>query len=297
MARQTLAAKSPTGASAPAQKFSLHDLWRLTLWGLAAGGALTIAVYAGTTPTGQRRLAFAAAQARESFHPSGTPPSRTLDSKDGQQIAESLRALTVDRDRMMARLAKLERSLDDVTASTSRAEKPASSAPVPAPMPIPSRAAGSEHEPQAGQSEQAGAAAASAPPTEETAAAPAQRPAIVPAADDVLASLQRPAGVPVPPPAPATPGKLEFGLDLGGAHTMDGVRNLWATARSRHGPLLEGLRPLVHARERRPSVVDLRLVVGPIPNAATAARMCATIAAAGALCQPSVFRGQRLAIR
>lgn len=291
MARQTLAAKSPGGALLPTEKFGLHDLWKLMLWGLAAGGALAIAVYAGTTPTGRQRLAYAAAQAREPAH-SMTPP-RTLDAKDGQQIAESLRALTVDRDRMMARLTRLERSLDDVTASTSRVEKAASvSAPVPPPGP-----SESAREPQAGRSGQTEAAAASAPPTEETAVAPTQKQAIVPAAEDVLASLQRPAGVPIPPPVPVAPGKLEFGLDLGGAHTMDGVRNLWATARSRHGPLLEGLRPLVHARERRPSVVDLRLVVGPIPNAATAARMCATIAAAGALCQPAVFKGQRLAVR
>jgi hypothetical protein len=50
-------------------------------------------------------------------------------------------------------------------------------------------------------------------------------------------------------------------------------------------------------RERRPGGMDLHLVVGPIPNAATAARLCATITAAGALCQPSSFDGQRLALR
>jgi hypothetical protein len=43
--------------------------------------------------------------------------------------------------------------------------------------------------------------------------------------------------------------------------------------------------------------VELRLVVGPLANAATAARLCAALANAGTTCQPTVFDGQRLAIR
>jgi hypothetical protein len=34
-----------------------------------------------------------------------------------------------------------------------------------------------------------------------------------------------------------------------------------------------------------------------LPNAATAARLCMSMTAAGAICQPAVFNGQRLAIR
>jgi hypothetical protein len=47
----------------------------------------------------------------------------------------------------------------------------------------------------------------------------------------------------------------------------------------------------------RPGGVELRLVAGPIANAASAARLCATLAAAGATCQPATFDGQRLAMR
>jgi hypothetical protein len=41
----------------------------------------------------------------------------------------------------------------------------------------------------------------------------------------------------------------------------------------------------------------MRLVAGPLPNAVTAARICSTLVAAGAICQPSGYDGQRLAVR
>jgi hypothetical protein len=41
--------------------------------------------------------------------------------------------------------------------------------------------------------------------------------------------------------------------------------------------------------------VELRLVAGPLPNAAAAARACAMLP--GANCHPTVFEGQRLALR
>jgi hypothetical protein len=73
---------------------------------------------------------------------------------------------------------------------------------------------------------------------------------------------------------------------------------LWGTAKTRHGTLLEGLRPIITVRENaRPGKVELRLVAGPLANAATAARLCAVITTAGAVCQPAVFDGQRLALR
>ena len=92
--------------------------------------------------------------------------------------------------------------------------------------------------------------------------------------------------------------KTEFGLDLGSASSVEALRTAWTAALRRHGTLLEGLRPLVQMRERpRPSGIELRLIAGPIANAATAARLCATMTAAGAICAPAVFDGQRLAGR
>jgi hypothetical protein len=108
------------------------------------------------------------------------------------------------------------------------------------------------------------------------------------------------------PPAPAAPkqtlseepatAKPEFGIDLGRANTVEGLRQLWTTMKNRHGGTLEGLRPIVTVREiARPGGVEIRLVAGPLPNAAAAARLCATLA--GVTCHPTVFDGQRLALR
>jgi hypothetical protein len=100
------------------------------------------------------------------------------------------------------------------------------------------------------------------------------------------------------PPASEPESKPEFGLDIGGGGTIEGLRTLWAKARQQHAAALEGLRPVVHLREsRRAGGVELRLVAGPLPSAAAAAKLCATLNAAGAACRPAVFDGQRLAAR
>ena len=104
--------------------------------------------------------------------------------------------------------------------------------------------------------------------------------------------------MPPQPPPGAGAAKTEFGLDLGSATTVDALRTAWTAALRRHGPLLEGLRPVVQMRERpRPGGMELRLIAGPVPNAATAARLCISMTAAGAICAPAVFEGQRLAVR
>lgn len=99
------------------------------------------------------------------------------------------------------------------------------------------------------------------------------------------------------PPVPPEPGRQEFGIDLGGAANVEALRTLWIAAKSKHGGLLEGLRPIIAIRERaRPGGVELRLVAGPFGNAGAAARLCSVIAASGAICQPTPFEGQRLAL-
>lgn len=255
-------AKPAPGAKGPPprRKFGLADLGRMTLWAFCAAFALTIAAYAGTTRVGHERLKVAFAEIHEIFFPSGVSQPRPLDVQEGRRLAENVRTLTADRDRLLARVATLERHVADVTGSIARVEKAAEAA------------------------QQTAVAAAS---TSKPAAAP----------DEVTSSISPPAAnVPLPAPPPAS--GREYGLDLGSATTVEGLRTLWAATLKRYSTLLEGLRPVVQMRERgRPGAVDLHLVVGPIPNAATAARLCATITAAGAVCQPSSYDGQRLALR
>jgi hypothetical protein len=121
--------------------------------------------------------------------------------------------------------------------------------------------------------------------------------AAAPPAEEVTGSIQAPADVPLPPSPPAANPRTEFGLDLGSASSVDALRTAWTTATRRYAGLLEGLHPLVQARERRQGPAEFRLIAGPIASAAAAARICATITVSGGICAPAAFEGQRLAVR
>jgi hypothetical protein len=254
------------------RKFAMRDLCRTALWGLAAAGAMSIAVYAATTEIGQSRLRLAVAEIHEVLMPSGIKPIHPLDAREGRRLAETVRTLAADRERLLDRVATLEQSIDGITGSIARVERAA----------------------KATSPDLASAPAEAAPPPS-------------PPEDDLTASINppAPAASPTPNPVPMPPSppgsnaaKTEFGLDLGSATTVEALRTAWTAALRRHGTLLEGLRPVVQARERpRPGATELRLIAGPIPNAAAAARLCAAMTAAGAICAPTVFDGQRLAGR
>ena len=101
---------------------------------------------------------------------------------------------------------------------------------------------------------------------------------------------------PAPPNSVAT--RTEFGIDLGGNASIEGVRSLWSTLKSGQPALLDGLRPVIAVREgQKPGALELRLIAGPLPNASIAARLCAALSSAGQACQPVVFDGQRLALQ
>jgi hypothetical protein len=271
-----LAGTAGVAAIAPAgRKFGMQDLWRMALWGMAAAAALLLVAYASTTETGRHRIALAAGELHALIRSSSAKPVRPLDAKEGQKLAESVRLLSTDRDRVAARITTLERSVDSITGSIARVEKAALAAQRPLPQ----------------------ALAAPADPASPAGAAP----------EGVTSSIDQGA-IPLPPRTPAaaqmqTPpsgavARAEFGLDIGSARTLEGLRALWTAALQRHAAQLDGLQPIIHLRERpRPAGLELRLVAGPIPNAAAAARLCARLSAAGALCQPAVFDGQRLAVR
>ena len=85
--------------------------------------------------------------------------------------------------------------------------------------------------------------------------------------------------------------KTEFGVDLGGNATIDGLRTLWSNLKTSQPAMLEGLRPVIAIREgQKPGAIELRLVAGPLANASIAARLCAALAAAGQSCQPDRVR-------
>ncbi|ABD07558.1 conserved hypothetical protein [Rhodopseudomonas palustris HaA2] len=93
-----------------------------------------------------------------------------------------------------------------------------------------------------------------------------------------------------PEETPVIVPRTEFGAELGGSNSVEGLRNLWRRLSKAH-PELKEMRPIIMVKENAGGG-QLRLVVGPLNDAAAAARLCATLGAAG--CETSVFDGQRL---
>jgi hypothetical protein len=275
----------PIDDESDSSPIDMRSLTFLGLWGGAAAAGLLVVAFATHTDSGQRRLAMAfgggAAQVAVAEERRATTRDAEIESR---RLADQLRNLAEDRDRLLARMTVLERNYEDVTGSIGRlANPPKPALPELSPQPVPQVAVAP---PPADI-----APAASVPAVSQqrsTAPAPAQPapPAVAPQA-----------AIAVPEPAEGLSARTEFGVDLGGAPNVASLRNAWDRIRRIHGLQLEGLRPVIGIRDGRAGQVELRLVVGPIGNAAAAAKLCATLASAGLSCQPTTFDGQRLALR
>jgi hypothetical protein len=242
------------------------QLARLGAWISLATLAVIVVVLVARTESGLRRIATLLAPpeaARTSKAPqlANRPPDQEAEQR---RLAEAVRGLTADRDRLAARLTVLERNLDEVTGSI-----PPAAARAP-PIPIPS------------------VAASPLPP-----AAQASQPA--PASQARIAAGHLATGTSA---ADSIATKTEFGVDIGGNASIEGLRSMWSALKSGQPALFDGLRPIIAVREgQKPGVIELRLIAGPLPNASIAARLCAALAAANQPCQPAVFDGQRLALQ
>jgi len=276
---------------------------RILVWAGLAAVALGSAALLAQTRTGTEKLAqivgHDAAAKVASRGPSAKGPTLAVQPSDAElerrHLADAVRSLVADRDRLMARLDAVERNLD-VTASIPR------ETPTPAPTPPVDRSPGPPLPPVWSEMPGNIPPAAGVPPS-RLPGAPAP-PAVAPGSVTV-------ATIPPPEAAQRTSGlvaseaaqesiatKTEFGIDLGGDSSFEGLRALWASIKGGHAGLLEGLRPLVAVREAaNGGALELRLVVGPLTNAVAAARLCAILASAGRACQPTIFDGQRLALR
>ena len=246
------------------RRHNMRALWRFSAWGCAAAFALAALAITTQTEGGSERLAYALAPGapRNLAVEMADLKRRTLE-KDAEtkRLEAEVTRLAADRERLTTRLASIERNLDDVTGSIKRQ----SSVTPPALSPLAMPAAG----------------------------APAQ----------AMAAL--PAPVPLPPvrmadapasEAAAEPAKLEFGIDLGGAATIDVLGARWAAVKANFGPLLNGLHPLA-AHDTRPGVTGFRLLVGPVANPAAGMQLCARFVAARITCHTAKFSGEQLAQR
>jgi hypothetical protein len=294
----------------------MREFFRLIVWGMVAALSLTIAIFAGTTEAGSDRARHAALQLREVVMPSGIKPARPLDAVEGRKLAETVRVLTADRERLLARIAALENNVDDMTGSIKRVEKAARPVPTTIEQPFSPVTAMPPQPPLPAKPQPVLAAAppAQAPPAVSAlpppvvAAAPPSRPAtghvtasITPQhnTQDQTQDTEPAAPVTTPAQAATPPSRVtrrQFGIDLGGAATEEALRPVWTTALRRHNALLQNLRPLVLSREQpRGGGAEYRLIAGPIGNAAKAARYCAAITGTGGVCQPTMYEGQKFA--
>jgi hypothetical protein len=282
----------------------LGELRRLALWALAAAGSVALlaaSILSGPasdrsaqlpTEAGNPTVALPATR-KDKAKPAVAGHAQAPGGEETKRLAETVRALTADRDRLLERIASLERSLEDVTGSIVRAaSQPLQAAEPAGPPPVPAAAASvasaedSAAPAEAQMAAVAPEAAAEAPPA--VAVIVDIPPAAAPSAD--VAAAENPGEETVSP--------SEFGIDIGRSATIEGLRALWTAARSRHAAQLEGLRPVVFMQKGdRPGRVELRLIVGPVGSAAAAARLCGAMTAAGATCRPEAWDGERLALR
>ncbi len=127
-----------------------------------------------------------------------------------------------------------------------------------------------------------GSAIAIAPIPEVVAAAPSSEDAEQDAAEVSRPRIQR----------------TEFGVDVGSANSIAGLRALWrGLLKSRANAPLAALHPIIVIREgTRGLGMQLRLVAGPLRDAAAAAKICAVMSENNRACDTAVFDGQRLSM-
>ncbi|UPK00379.1 hypothetical protein [Bradyrhizobium sp. 170] len=93
--------------------------------------------------------------------------------------------------------------------------------------------------------------------------------------------------------------RTEFGVDLGTANSVNGLRALWSgLLKSRSNAPLTALRPIIVIKESTNGLgMQLRLVAGPLNDAGAAARICAVLTENKRPCETTIFDGQRLSLK
>ena len=245
---------------------NMKGLLRLGGWGAAATLALAVAVFTATTNSGSQRLAAAASSPSQVTAAAPSVPIARITETEAEtrKLADAVRTLNSDRERLLTRIASLERNLEDVTGSIRRQVSPAPAA-----------------QPEATATT---AAAATAAPTTSR-----EPPASVPSSQTPSSDTTELASEAAETTSPSQ------GVDVGGAVSFEGLRALWTSTRTTNAAAVDGLKPVVVVRENtKTRNSELRLVLGPLANPAAAAQVCATLTAARRYCQPVSFEGQPL---
>ena len=294
-------------------------LWRLGWWGAGSVAAVIVAVMASQSSIGLRRDQIAAGDLARQSQQIASVARET--QTEARRLASAIDTLNGDRDRLYSRVTVLEQGLDSITGSIARqnfvagwpqaampAPGEAQTAPVAA-APATTVAALADKAREAATRQPEPPASSATPATPLMAAKSMMAPPD-PAATKLVVPEQPPEVITAAPEATAasdpssakpsgeTPAlRTEFGVDLGGAGSVDGLRALWRGVLASNGPTLSALRPIIVVKERNGPGMQLRLVAGPLSDAAAAARICAVLAENQRACETSVFDGQRLAMK
>jgi len=88
-------------------------------------------------------------------------------------------------------------------------------------------------------------------------------------------------------------------VDVGSANSLGGLRALWrGLLKSKSNAPLAALRPIIVVKESNSGLgMQLRLVAGPLADAAAAAKICAVMIESERTCETTVFDGQRLSMK
>lgn len=305
-------------------EFDGRAMWRLASWGVGSIAALVVAILATRSPAAINRDQMTAAElTRQSQQVQWI--AKESENK-ARELTAAVNTLNSDRDRLYTRVTVLEQGLDSVTSAIARQPAPASSSAVTPKEP-------STEQPQAALTSPADADPIGPFKPAEAKAEPARLPKIAPVATITPAT---PAAPIVPPAklneqkaetpatdqlsAPAVTSSItasttpetaanempsagvvrrtEFGVDIGGANSVEGLRAVWRGAIKTGGQQLASLQPIIVVKERRDGLgMQLRLVAGPLSDAAEAAKVCAGLLTENNRpCETSVYEGQRLSL-
>jgi SPOR domain len=297
----------------------LDTLWRLGAWGLAAAlsvAAVTVIVQTDRGSERMQSLLNGTAEAITAPAAVAPLPSRAAEFESATRALDAqVRELSADRDRLVARLASLERHLEDMTGSIQPAmQLPSPAVPAPAASPPAVTLAAAPPAPKIAAPPPSPAVhiinPLAATPSSEGAATWPETAKPQEAADDErlppLPAAREVASLPNPSetaqsiatdvkPLPAM-ARTEYGIELATGPTVDLLRTHWAAVKANYGPLLTGLQP-VAVRDRRPGGTGYRLVAGPMPSFTAAKQVCARLTQAHMACHPAKFDGQAIVQR
>jgi len=275
---------APAKSAAARRPPTWQNLWRQAGWGLAAAAALGIAVLTGRDDAATQKVA--ALLSSMSLGPPPPLPHQFDAETAARQLAQAMRGLADDRDRLASRINSVERDMREMTglikqqievakAEAIRTAKQTAPWPDSAP-PVPMTMAD---------------VAAMVKTVSPAPSGAAEMPSAT-ASANATDTAER-----VSPDATASLGQA-YGVDLGTASTMKTLNHRWTSLRAAHPQLFEGIQPLVSVKQNpRTGRTELHLVIGPYSNADAAAQFCDYVVPFHMNCQPAMFDGSRLALQ